>query len=611
MLKDEYNVPEGGYMSDCSVVEDALVSGENVIIEASPGMGKSFAILEALKAEGRPFIFVADSIPLAVNLGKRHSLPVFYKDSGHKPPDDPARFAFITIPHHVWKYPDSRVTVVVDEFHSIIADYGYKNREIDRMTLAFKRFKQVIGLSGTNFLDPEGFRRIKVQQLRPRPRVTVLGYRHLASAVYETVKANLDKKHFISVLDKGTTLITLRHAVSQAGIKASQVAVFNADVKDSEEVAEFLREDRWKEKKRVIFATYTQGFSIVDPHDYLFHIIPTHGRRHWVEHIVQVAQRHRRAEYVRGIYLYHNFPPEQEEVMAGDLNMYEKSLQAEAARRSAEYRSALGLKPDENPTLLQREMVARMEDPKYAGEEIVLGLGLSVRTGDQVNLVRPDLRVNDLQIVHNFQKKKAENAYARYQPLVNYLNLYAFDVVMGPKATSTALQAAKPAALKVEDVFKHLDACIAGTLTSDDNASLKELTDLLGRLRPHFTYEEMRDVIVAGTADSTGKTNPGKYRKAAFNRIGKTFFWLTSQDPHIRAFREDLYEKIEVGETFAEEDLAKEIRKITARHSTVEGLPAITWQVVRLFFAFSRRRQRDDSYIIEIESRSPLAHLPH
>jgi len=77
-LQESYTLdtPGSQWVSGTGVIGDALAHSGDVVIEADPGAGKSYAALDRLGAPETPFIFVADTIASAEDLASEHGLPV-------------------------------------------------------------------------------------------------------------------------------------------------------------------------------------------------------------------------------------------------------------------------------------------------------------------------------------------------------------------------------------------------------------------------------------------------------------------------------------------------------------------------------------------------------
>lgn len=415
-LQNEYALDpdsEKRWVSDTDVFEDTLQHSGNVVIRADPGTGKSYAALERLGAPEHPFIFVADTIASAEDLGSEHDLPVYYAGQ-----PDPGDRDFITIPHHAHKdrFVDSDIHLIVDEWHSLLADYGFKDAVIDKLIQSFSEYKQVIGLTGTYLPVPHPHRRVKVTQHRDEIPVTIVSYNHLWSAIIEQVEARPEKTHFISLYDKSKRLDNLQALLEKRGFETGEIMPFNSDTTDTEEVQKLMVQNVTKDDTEVVISTYVQGFSIKDT-DYMVHIAPLPGAQHSPTDIAQVAQRFRNTTDLP-INLYWNFPPP-EKSPPTDREKYLSRQKTIASKQIRQYRKDFNLGPEETLTSNQKIMISRHENTRKNDTE---------NESDKVNLVRNDLTPNDYQINHNVYSVITENIYKQRRHMEKWLNRYGLTV---------------------------------------------------------------------------------------------------------------------------------------------------------------------------------------
>ena len=114
----EFTLEDEQYLSDLKIIGKLILEGNNCILHSRTNTGKTEACLKEVISSGFNFIFAVDCILLANQLGKQYGIPVFYKGK-HKPKSN-----CITIYNHVAKFTDSDTILIVDEFHTIIKDYG-------------------------------------------------------------------------------------------------------------------------------------------------------------------------------------------------------------------------------------------------------------------------------------------------------------------------------------------------------------------------------------------------------------------------------------------------------------------------------------------------------
>ena len=426
-LPDSYHLGKAQHISDLSLVGDIVHSGRNVVVQAPPNTGKSYAFINMMKASGRQFVFVADSIPLARDLASSYDLPAYYAGLDEPNPDKP----FITILHHVPRFVDSEAILIVDEWHSLVTQYGFKGDVIDRATRTFKDFAQVVGLTGTEVVEKyTAFDLVKVTDERTALDVHLIEYNSVLSAIISEIEARPDKTHWISLYDKSKQSMKLVAALVERGfVSEKEVSVFNSDTKNSEDVRVFLETNKIGAGTKIVLSTYTQGFSVLGD-GYVVHVVPAENAKHSVEDIVQVSQRFRDAHGQCRVNLYHRFPDSPTSIV--DLEKYKsaQTFEAERQRTVAEElfsstASAMGdLKLSAANMLMRNGFLAQQAAKGGASDSLL--------DDDKKNLLKEDLSINGLQVRYNVHQMDTRNAYLSRGYMRKALGRYNVNLVDAP-----------------------------------------------------------------------------------------------------------------------------------------------------------------------------------
>ena len=293
----EYHLSENQYLSK-TIVAELLKTEQNYVVISDTNTGKTQACLKAAQESGQNFIFAVDSKLLADQLSEAYGVPVFY--SGKPMPESNC----ITLYNHVELFKDNNTILFIDEFHSIIKDYGYKKDVIDNMMKQFKNYRQVIGLTGTPIAPVDTFEDVRIIRERSQREINLINYKgsYMDYLIFH-ITQNMDKVHYISIFDKSNDSISIQANLSANGFKDSEIACINSETKDSKAFRDLVTKKK-VEGCKVIITTYTQGFNIVGK-NYMLHIIPKNKACHSASDIEQVVNRFRNEVPVINSYWNH------------------------------------------------------------------------------------------------------------------------------------------------------------------------------------------------------------------------------------------------------------------------------------------------------------------
>jgi hypothetical protein len=545
-LQEAYTLERDEYISDTSLIEDAVKHGlhanpPNVVISAAPGTGKSYAALTELQRLEEKFIFVADTKALADDLGSSENinLPVVHADTEYSPSQGES---FITIPHHAPRFVDSDAILVVDEWHTLITAYDYKPDTIDDLIDTFSEFRQVIGFTGTNYTKAKKATEVTVQVERPPVEITPVRYQGLWSAIVHEVESRPDRTHFISLLDKSNLARGLIEVFEARGYGSDEITKFNSETVDDEEIATFKEENVFADEVKIVLSTYMQGFSVEDDH-YTVHIAPLPGRRHSPTDIAQVVHRFRSAKDF-DVNIYSNFQADVHDLALKDFISDQKRT---AHDQIGKYREAFdGVKsedkPLEDPSVLssfQKEVVEDRETHRRQKEN----------GKDDVNIVRPNLTTNEIQMYHNRYALEAKAAYQSPDDLRKELRQY--NICLLPQSVDVRklegdTEAKSRSEFNTEEFGEEVKRCLEGDLTEVSGEIVRRVVFL----SQYYEKESIREVMK--------QTGP---RTENWNRLRER---LKIQDPTVDLgpVSKEIYERFDEGKTYSNAKIQDKMRDV-------------------------------------------------
>lgn len=560
VLDEESGTP---WIGDTDLFAHAVEHGHcedpgHVVISADPGTGKSYAALTDLPDLVERFIFVADSKPLADQLGNEHGFPVVHNDAESKPP---CGESFITIPHHVPRFASSNVVLVVDEWHSVITHYGFKRKTIDRLIDTFGDFKQLIGLTGTEYVPAKKAKTVEVKKDTDPLDIEPIMYRSLWSAIVSEVERRPNRTHVISLLDTHQLLSGLRDVLEERGYVADAIAEFNSNTTDDEEIAKFRETNVFADSTKVVLTTYTQGLSVKGDH-YTAHIAPLPYRKHHPLDIAQFVQRFRDAENF-DVKLYTNFsatPP----VAATRVEMgkFIGDQKKTACKQIHNYREALAgmdakatpLSDSEKLTEIQKQIVEDREEYRLREADD--------RSTD-VNLVTRDLGTNQTQMYFNRYQIEQQAAYQSVDRLRRELGEYNIRLLRR-KYDNTVLEGStledQRETLQQDDYEEQVENLFQGDA---DNVSV-ELVKRALELSRYFNQDNIEKVL----------TTVGP-KTEDWNRLKRK---LDIQDPatELEETSKEIYEAFDIGEEYTSPEIKSKMEAISGLPSEFDSKKAAT-----------------------------------
>lgn len=402
----------GQRLSDTGLFERIFESATNTVVASPPNTGKTFAAIrtayERYKDVGRPFIFAADTTALADDVHADHSASCsdLQLDHGGARGDVDRSKPVITTYDSAVALSDGTDAdlLIVDEWHSLVTEYGYRSNAIRALSSTFGSYNQVVGLTGTPAFTAKGYRKEIVVTDRPGIVVRPVTCSNILASVAREIADNSELIHYVSVFDKGYGP-RLGEALASQGFNPAFVKSFNADTKGERWVQEFLRSNRLPRDTRVVVGTFTQGFSVRD-RGFMVHVVPNRAK-HSVLNIAQVAQRFRDNDALHRINLYHSFASDGAERFR-PLQVYVEGLKREANRQKSVLWKAARLKGPPNPKTLQAAENQPLRDMirLYRENHVEANLDEEKR-----GLLTSSLKLDQLRIRYLTYERQKKNAY--------------------------------------------------------------------------------------------------------------------------------------------------------------------------------------------------------
>lgn len=416
-MKD-YKLEKHEYLP-VSVIASLLNEKQNYVLISNTNTGKTEACLKAAQESGQRFIFAVDTKILADQLGKKYGLPVYY--AGKELPHGNCITLFNHIPY--FKSPDT--ILFVDEFHSIIKDYGYKKDLIDNILNEFSNFKQVIGLTGTPLAKLSGFEDFRVLTDRLDRTINLFNYSssYMDQLVYQVLK-NDSKIHYISIFDKSNDAIEIAATLEANGIKKEEIAFLNSETKDSQPFKDIVNKNKTTNCK-VVITTYTQGFNI-EGKDHILHIIPKKNALHSLADIEQVVNRFRNETPVINMYWNHEL---EYKTSFNEIKQFEVESK-EAKELIDSFLNSFKLDASNSLNPLQRNMLNN-----HLNAESLLNITM-------------ECKLNLVGIQHNVYSKKTREIYSDINYMEKELKAYSYKLNVVSTGNSIQTDSGKVNAIK-------------------------------------------------------------------------------------------------------------------------------------------------------------------
>lgn len=383
-----FGVP-GDYLFDTGLLKRVIERRENAVIRSPTGSGKSWAAIDYLK--GRiPFVFVADTKVLADDLSHLHGVPAFYK--GRKAPD--CGHSFITIPNHAPGFSDRNIVLVVDEWHSLALERGFRRYVMEELANSFGRWRQVIGISATPVFGPPGFKRYFFDYIPEHRDVHLVTGQpdYLRKRLISRLVRQTEPLHWVTLLSTKTTLAGLIDDLLRRGLRKHEILVLNSSTRDSKRCAQLVEENRIPDGVRVVFSTYRQGFSINEG-AFEIHVYSSPKSLSAVD-MVQVMGRFRRPHALQRAWLYATLENDESEFNPEEC---QKQWRRRAQNRKDYYLRELGI---QTPTPGQKRIIYLAETNRRP-----------VKGSKEKYLLDPHLNPNELTLAYQVHTEHTDWLY--------------------------------------------------------------------------------------------------------------------------------------------------------------------------------------------------------
>lgn len=291
-------------------------------IDAPTGSGKSYYIIDYMKKNGIPFLFTTDTLLLMKSLASRQG--VSYYCASEKESFNESQL--ITVYQHIPKFINRDMTLVIDEAHSLVSDYGWRKETVENVLTYTQGFKRVIFLSGTPLLSTDeaynGIEQIKAipEEIKER-ELEVVRYKEIVGGIVELASRAREDGSIpvVSFLDKSDKLLDLTSQLKKEGF--NKIAIINSttvkktggqNMKSEGEMENDIEVEgepdyheqltrTGKVDADIIITTYRQGYDIKGT-NYTLIIAPSKNRHSYTD-IVQMMNRFRDAPGIKSYLL--------------------------------------------------------------------------------------------------------------------------------------------------------------------------------------------------------------------------------------------------------------------------------------------------------------------
>lgn len=564
----------GQRLSDSTLVADILADGRNVVVEARTGIGKSYGLIEGLRAAGVPFVFAADTKLLAGQLAATHSLPVYWSDKPE--PDDGV--SFVTLYNHVDRLADSSFVLVVDEFHSLIADADWRAEVFDGMIPAFARYRQVVGLTGTFIAPIPGFRLVRMDQPAPTLLVDIDERKDAIDAIAEAVADEANHVHAVLVQDTSNIPNQLVEALNKRGVPEDAVLLLNSKTLAEPQATELMRTSTLPENVRVLVTTLRQGYSVrvakSSPYSggVVIHLVPTSFVQHSASEMAQMAARFRDSNAVTAVRLYQRYPLQPHSVDFPTWNeIVERQMEEVLCQQRFWYEEHFQ-EGTFDPAVVP---VSWGQSRRRSIEMVPYGLVAGHADPDKLGLLRGDLSPNWYRINRAALENETRSIHRSVDHLDRALrryNLRVGDHKRAPTPESKAKYGRKEAREARRQRWEALvnrlyDAPVSDFPLYDDDAEI-----ILG-LRHGFSNEKVREIALR--EEHASDVSLLRDRLAAHS----------PKSPVERQLKRSIASAFDVGSRYSSETIKKKINKVhretgllkTSVKSAKEALQLLRW----------------------------------
>lgn len=506
-----------------------------VMIDAPTGSGKTYYVVNYLKENNIPFVFLTDTLLLMKQISETYGVNS-YEASDRQHYDSEQ---LITVYNHIEKFWKDKV-VVVDEAHSLITDYGFKRDVIDNVLTFIGEAKQVILLSGTSLQSKDEvyklFNFVKFEYNEPTTKTLKIhniskDESKLEYAVRLAIEAkNKGNVPVISLLNTNTAMQELRDLLAVNGF--NNIGLINSITKEENELdldCSFYKElvENSTISADCIITTYVQGYNINNTNCSLI-IIPTNNKHSYIS-IVQMMARFRNIANMETVLIVRESTPNVDdngnEIIPKPwynftkmYNVIEESLVTNVLNTISETK-----KEYTTSRAIKHFLKLNAEHQQY---------------------IDNNLEINYQMISLNVVTTISNLLYVHLQTANTVLNQFNINVELETTLNTEIMEANELQKLNyriiVDTFFNYLE--VGKFYNTNMGHKVKEYYDELKELR--LLDSEIKPILQQTFGD-----------KKAFKKVVLSLQFRQSEDGNIKRMRKDIFSSIKVGQWYSSQNI--------------------------------------------------------
>ena len=272
-----------------------------LMVNSPTGSGKTTYVINYLKENNIPFVFLADTLLLMKQISKDNNIDYYCAENR----ESYYSKQLISVYNHIDKFYKDKV-IIIDEAHSLVNDYFYKKTVIENILAFGDLGDKIIMLSGTPLTSKDEFyKNVEyIDCVKNNPKKYNIKLIETAnnddsykSAIGLALKIKSEGKiPVISMLDTKDNLNNLYSLLKVNGF--NEIGLINSVVKNGEMDLDSTHYDELVNKSTItadaVITTYVQGYSINNENCSLI-ILPMCNRHSYVA-IAQMVARFRKIE---------------------------------------------------------------------------------------------------------------------------------------------------------------------------------------------------------------------------------------------------------------------------------------------------------------------------
>lgn len=272
-----------------------------LMVNSPTGSGKTTYVINYLKENNIPFVFLADTLLLMKQISKDNNIDYYCAENR----ESYYSKQLISVYNHIDKFYKDKV-IIIDEAHSLVNDYFYKKSVIENILAFGDLGDKIIMLSGTPLTSKDEFYKNVdyIDCIKNNPKkynIKLIETNSNEDAYKNTIGLALKIKSegkipVISLLDTKDNLNNLYSLLKVNGF--DEIGLINSVVKNGELDLDSTHYEELVNNSTitadVVITTYVQGYSINNENCSLI-ILPMSNRHSYVA-IAQMVARFRKIE---------------------------------------------------------------------------------------------------------------------------------------------------------------------------------------------------------------------------------------------------------------------------------------------------------------------------